>query len=88
MWPFKQKVETKLDNQKVRELITGSPTYQQIVKNQAYHAARIAELKARLISRKSPKEAVRFLHDWEEKTKVPTHAQLLDELFPVKEVLK
>ena len=82
MWPFKQKVE-KLDNQKIRELITGSPTYQKIVKNQAYHAARIAELKARLISRNSPREAVRFLQSWEEKTKVPTHEQLLDELFPL-----
>ena len=83
MWPFKQKVEVKIDNQKIRELITSNPTYQRIVKNQAYHAARIAELKARLISRNSPREAVRFLQSWEEKTKVPTHEQLLDELFPI-----
>ena len=88
MWPFKRKVEVKVDNQRIRERITSNPNYQQMVKNQAYHAARIAELKARLISRNSPREAVKFLQTWEEKTKVPTHEQLLDELFPVKEVLK
>jgi hypothetical protein len=84
MWPFQRKiVEEKIDNQKIRDLLTSNPTYQQLVKNQAFHAARLAELKARLIKRKSPREAVKFLQDWEEKTKVPTHEQLLDELFPV-----
>jgi hypothetical protein len=84
MWPFKRKVEVKVDdNQRIRDRITSNPNYQQMVKNQAYHASKLAELKARLISRKSPREAVRFLQEWEEKTKAPTHEQLLDELFPI-----
>jgi len=79
MWPFKQ----KQNNHELREQMLSNPIYQQLVKNQAYHAAKLAELKARLISRKSPKEAVRFLQEWEEKTKAPTLEQLLDELFPL-----
>jgi hypothetical protein len=82
MWPFKQ----KQNNQKIREQILNSLTYQQLIKNQAYHASKLAELKARLISRKSPREAVRFLQEWEEKTKAPTHEQLLNELFPVEKL--
>lgn len=79
MWPFSKKI----DNKMIREMVETSPTYQQLLKNHEYQKKQLASLKARLITRKSPKEAVRFIKEWEDKLNEPTLEQLINELFPM-----
>lgn len=96
MWPFKkqQKIDTSLlevdtnllkrgHNLTIREQITSNPMYQQMLENRKYHENNLKQLKQKMLARKPTPEAVRFIKDWEARTKTPTPQELMDELFPV-----